>query len=200
MNKRSIRVSSAVLAIVALAPIAYGQSSALSPTRGSLTTSDTTSPSKAPLTDAQILGILDAANGDEVDQGKIAEAKGHAQAVKRFGKMMIEEHTAAKEKGRGLAKALSLSLQPSSIATALKARSEDLVKELHQSNPASFDGIYIGSQVTLHQDVLALIDAHLAVDVRSSELKAFVSDIRRHVIHHLEVAKSTMKALTPKSS
>lgn len=99
-----------------------------------------------------------------------------------------------------MAKELSLTFQASSIATDLKARSEGLVKELHQSSAASFDGVYIGSQVTLHQDVLQLIDAHLAKDVHSPELKTFVGDIRRHVVHHLEVARGTMKALTPRSS
>ena len=51
-------------------------------------------------TDADILGILDAANSGEVEQGKVAVAKGQIEAVRSFGQMMVTEHGAPRSRAR----------------------------------------------------------------------------------------------------
>jgi putative membrane protein len=150
--------------------------------------------------DAEILGVLDTANGGEVEQGKIAEAKGQSPAVKRFGKMMVTDHSAAREKGQALAKRLGLNPSPSNLASNLKNRSDQLVTQFHRVSAAAFDGVYIGAQITLHQDVLDLIDKQLAPQAHSADVQMFLGDIRAHVTHHLKAAEKTMKDLAPKSS
>src|SRR3954447_14184917 len=42
--------------------------------------------------DAQIAGIVVAANQVDIDAGKVAEAKGTSKQVKDFGKMMVSDH------------------------------------------------------------------------------------------------------------
>jgi len=49
------------------------------------------------LTDGEILGVADTANGGEVDQGKSASAKAQSPAVKAFANRMIADHSAAEQ-------------------------------------------------------------------------------------------------------
>jgi putative membrane protein len=151
-------------------------------------------------TDADVLGVLDAANSGEVEQGKVAVAKGQTEAVRSFGQMMITEHGAAQKKGEAIAKQLGIHLASNSTALSLKARSEQLITQLHHTNTSAFDGVYMGSQITLHEDVIKLIDGQLRPQAQSPAVKTFVGEVRTHVQHHLDVAKRTMKTLVPKSS
>lgn len=73
------RIQSALVALISFSATASAQSAdrgLANPAPSARTAAaDVRSPMNESLTDAQILGILDAANGGEVEQGKIAEAK-----------------------------------------------------------------------------------------------------------------------------
>lgn len=151
-------------------------------------------------TDADVLGVLDAANSGEVEQGKVAVAKGQTEAVRSFGQMMVTAHGAAQKKGEAIAKQLGIRVASNGVVVSLKTRNEQLMTQLHRTNAGAFDGVYMGFQITLHEDVIKLIDGQLAPHVQTPAVKSFVGDVRMHVQHHLDVAKRTMKTLVPKSS
>jgi putative membrane protein len=142
------------------------------------------------LTDAQILDVVDVANTGEVAQGQVAVTRGVRADVKAFASDMVTQHGASKTMDVALAKQLSLTLAPSSVTVSLKAESDNIVKLLNAAPAASFDQIYIGSQVDVHRAVLLILDKALIPQADAPTLKTFLTTTRATVAMHLAMAES----------
>jgi len=147
------------------------------------------------LTDSKILGVADAANAGEVAQATIASDKAQADSVKSFAKLMIKDHSAAREKGTAIAKELGLTPPPSPASDDVKKKGDALATKLRAAPEATFDRTYMEAQVREHEKVLKMIDGKLLPNADAPQLKALLEDMRTHVEHHLSVAQSTLKQL-----
>ena len=103
--------TTAVIALLAAAP-AWAQA-----TRPTTTGTANTAGSAQALDQQDADFAKDAAIGGrfEVDMGKTAESKGQNQAVKDFGKHMVDEHSKANDKLTAVAKDLKLTLPSASM-------------------------------------------------------------------------------------
>lgn len=169
------------------------------------TASTDTKPKAEPLTDEQILMIVDLANGSEVDQAKIALGKAKNARVKKFAQTMINHHGDAKQKGAKLTKKLGVTPAESTLSSQLTSDSSNMMSTLKNTAPADFDRTYIEQQIEAHTKVLSTIDAELAPNAKNSDLKALLTEIRPKVEAHLAEAKDIQMALansaaTPASS
>jgi putative membrane protein len=151
---------------------------------------------KADLTDAQILGVTDAANTGEVDQANVALARTHSDKVKSFADMMVREHTAAKNQGLDIAKQLGVTLATSAKSAEVQKEGADALKTLHETNADDFDKKYLKTQIHLHEDTLKLLDGELIPKASTPQVKGLLSDMRAHVQHHLAVAHSDLDTLS----
>ena len=152
------------------------------------------------LNDGEILGVADTANGGEVDQGKIAAAKGQSQAVKAFANRMIADHSAAKQKVEETSKEIGVAEATSDLNKELKTSGEALLTQLKNTNGANFDRVYMEAQVDLHKKVLRTINEELMPQTSSAKIKALLADMRTHVQHHLTLAQQTLKDLGAKNA
>jgi putative membrane protein len=151
-------------------------------------------PTKEALSDAQIAKIADLVNTAEVDQGKVAQGKVKAPAVKKFAEMMIKHHGDAKQEQAKLFKKLNLTPADSATAAALKADGESTLKTLKETDAAGFDAAYVKSQVDGHQKVLDTLDAQLLPAAKAPELAEGLRKMRATVESHLKEAKSLQAA------
>jgi putative membrane protein len=147
------------------------------------------------LDDGKILGVLDVANAGEIEQGELAMSRTNAPGVRSFARTMIDQHTEAKDEGRAVAKRVGVELEPSPMSNDLKGSSNQIVAVLRPMQKNRFDRAYMEAQITLHKQVLEMIDRHLLPEAASPDVKAFVSDIRTHVAHHLDSAQKTLAKL-----
>jgi putative membrane protein len=145
-------------------------------------------------TDAQILGVADTANTGEVGQGNIALSKAQHDSVKQFAQLMVKDHTAAKEKGRAVAKELGLTPAPSGLSNGVQKDGNDATAQLSKATSATFDRTYMQLQVTLHEKVLKMLD-DLIPKADAQQVKALLTDMRGHVEHHLAAARTTLSSL-----
>ena len=76
------------------------------------TASADTAGKSAPLTDANIVALLDEANKADSAAGALAVTKATNKAVKDFAKLMMGEHHALREQGQQLAKQLNVTPEP----------------------------------------------------------------------------------------
>jgi putative membrane protein len=115
----------------------------------------------------------------EVDLGQLAADKGADPSVKRFGEMMVEDHSAANHELENLAASKSLSLPDGpDVATHAKKL------ELQALSGNSFDKSYVASQVEAHQKTLALL--HKEIDSgRDPDARAFAQKVLPTVQSHL---------------
>lgn len=147
---------------------------------------------QAPLEDAQIAAISDAANGGEVEQAKLAQMKAKNPRVKKFAQMMIQHHGQAKADQEKLVKKLKLSPAENDVSTQLREESLAQIAVL-QGEKQNFDRIYIHSQVEAHQKVLELLDKTLIPSTKDPELLALLQKMRPKVEAHLAEAREIDK-------
>jgi putative membrane protein len=89
------------------------------------------------------------ANMAEIELGRMAVARAATPDVKKFGQMMIDDHTAAGEKFRSAVTPHNITLP-----TALDDDHRDLQDKLSSRQAAEFDRDYIAAMVDGHEDLL----------------------------------------------
>jgi len=166
------------------------EAAAAAPTEPSTAGSNAASPDKESLTEAQVAQFADLANSSEVEQGKIAQGKARAPAVKKFADMMVRHHTDALQEQDKLFKKLKLVPAASASASALKADAEKTTSKLKETSTPDFDRVYIAAQVDAHQKVLDAVDSKLIPAARDAELAAGLRKMRATVEAHLSQAKT----------
>jgi putative membrane protein len=90
-------------------------------------------------------------NTYEVEAGRLAQAKGHSQAIKLFGQRMVHEHTQMSEKLRGAIRGKNFALS----GEALSSEQRRMLDALRRSGE-NFDQTYAKQQVHAHTQALSL--------------------------------------------
>jgi putative membrane protein len=148
-------------------------------------------PSATPLSDPQIVEVLDLANSAEIEQAKVAQSKSKNTRVKKFADMMVSHHGKAKEK----TKKLDLKPAESPLAVQLKGESENMLSTLKSTPPADFDSKYIDAQVDAHKKVLSTINEQLIPAATDPELKKLLAEMQKTVDSHLTEAEKIQAEL-----
>jgi len=103
----------------------------------------------------------------EVALGKIAEEKGVNPRVKKFGAMMVTDHSKANDKLKALAKSKNIALP-----AAPNAGDQNTIDKLSQKSGKDFDDAYVSDMIDDHQhDIKAFEGA--SKTLKDPDLKAF---------------------------
>lgn len=159
------------------------------------TTSQPSDSDERALSDAQIAGIMEAANTAEVQQGSIAQQNAQRQEVRDFATMMVKEHGKALEDGQRLSTKAGFGSASSDITSELRADNQGIISELNESDASDFDEEYIEHQIEVHQKVLKLLDDELIPNAVNPELRSSLLATRPVVAAHLERARSIKRML-----
>jgi len=144
-----------------------------------------------PLTDAQVAGVTDTLNQAEIQQAKLAQKKSTSPQVLDFAKMMIADHSQARQKQSSL----GLSTASSPLLQTLSSQGEQTYSQLESKTGAEFDRAYLQSQIDGHQRVLTTIDRQLLPQAKSAGLKKQLQAMRGTVQRHLQAAQDALHAL-----
>jgi putative membrane protein len=147
-------------------------------------------PAQEALSEAQLAKVSELVNTAEVEQGKLAQAKAKAPAVKKFADMMVRQHGAALGEQAKIVKKLSLGSDDSAIAEKLKAEGETTLDTLKKTERAAFDAAYVKSQVEGHQKLLELLDTQLIPAAKTREVVDALRQARAIVEQHLSEARA----------
>ncbi len=145
--------------------------------------------------DAQIAGIVVAANQVDIDAGKLAEKRGSNAEVKAFGQRMVTDHSAVNKSAVDLATKLKLKPEDSDTAQSLKKGGADNIANLQKLNGAAFDKAYVDHEVAYHQAVIDALDKTLVPNAKNAELKSLLEKSRPAFVAHLDHAKQLQAKL-----
>ena len=119
----------------------------------------------------------------EVKLGRLAEEKGANQDVKNFGKRMVEDHSAANEKLKGVA-----SKEGITLPTTLSRQDQMTYDHLSKLSGDAFDRAYAKDMVQDHQQDIAAFKTE-ARSGKNSSIKEFASDTLPTLEEHLKLAR-----------
>ena len=153
-----------------------------------------TAAAKAPMTDANIVALLDEANKADSSAGAFALKKSSDKDVKAFAKMMMGEHHALRVQGLALAKKLKLTPEAPADDPVKAAGSAEMSALESAGSGAAFDKAYIDQEVTIHQAVLDLAQKGHD-ETQNAELKALIEKAKPVIQKHLDRAQAIQQQL-----
>lgn len=154
-----------------------------------------TTASAQAVNDAQIASIVVTANQVDIDAGKLAVATSTNPEVKKFGQLMVTDHTGVNKQAVALVTKLKVTPQDNDTSKSLKAGGEKNIAALKALKGAAFDKAYVDQEVAYHQAVLDAVDKTLIPNASNAELKALLVKVRPAFVTHLEHAKHLQTTL-----
>lgn len=145
--------------------------------------------------DAQIAGIVVAANTVDIDAGKLAKSKSTNKDVQEFAQLMITDHSGVNKQATALVKKLNVTPEESDTSKSLKEAGAATLKKLQGLKGKEFDKAYIDNEVSYHQTVLEALDKTLIPNAKNPELKDTLVKVRPAFEAHLQHAKHMQSSL-----
>lgn len=145
--------------------------------------------------DAQIAGIVVAANTVDINAGNLAEKVSKNNEVKKFAKQMVTDHTGVNKQATALVKKLKVTPEESDISKSLKSDGEATIGKLKTLKGKEFDKAYIDNEVSYHQSVIDALDKTLIPNAKNAELKDTLAKVRPAFVAHLDHAKQIQASM-----
>jgi putative membrane protein len=147
------------------------------------------------LSDAEILGVIQAVNQAEIDSGNMADTTSSNSDVKSFARLMLKEHYKAYAALKDLSVTQKITPQNNWLSDKVKADEEKHLESLDRQQGILFDLDYASHEVEFHEKMLRLWDEKLIPQAQNEELKRLLADVRSAVERHLEEAKKLKASL-----
>ncbi len=147
------------------------------------------------LSDAQIAGIVVAANKAEIEAGKMAASMAKDPQVKQYGEQMATDHKKVTRSTEELTKKLGVKPIDSDSSKALKTSCEQSATKLKKLKGAEFDKTYIEDQIATHEKVIDTMEKTLIPGAQNPELKAALQEFKPAFVAHLNQAKQIKSQL-----
>ena len=146
--------------------------------------------------EVKIVAHLHHVNVMEVDMGKQAKAKGTA-AVKRYGEMLIKDHSTADKELTALAKKKGVAKIPADVPATETEKQEmkknmEAMAGLKKLKGADFDREYLRMMVEGHEKELAKSDVFIA-SATDGDLKTLIEARKTSLTRHADAAKELQK-------
>jgi putative membrane protein len=145
--------------------------------------------------DAEITGIILAANNTDISYAKLAPTRAQSQAVKDFAALMLTDHNGVNTRVNDLLS--SADMTPEETKTSLDFRDESAMRRdvMRELSGRAFDTIYMANEINFHTRLLALIDGTLLPAARNAQLKQLIASFRPTVTAHLTHAQQVRASL-----
>jgi putative membrane protein len=147
------------------------------------------------INDAQIASIVVTANQVDIDAGKLAASTSTNAEVKKFGQLMVTDHTSVNKQAVDLATRLKVTPEDNDTSKSLKEGGDKNIATLKGLKGAAFDKAYVDHEVAYHQAVIDAIDKTLIPNAKNADLKALLVKVRPAFMTHLEHAKHLSASL-----
>jgi putative membrane protein len=145
--------------------------------------------------DAQIAGIVVAANTVDIDAGKLAGDRADKKEVKQFAQQMVTDHAGVNKQATALVQKLKVKPEDSPTSKSLKDAGKTNEDKLKNLKGKDFDQAYVANEVTYHQAVIDALDKTLIPSAKNAELKELLVKVRPAFVAHLEHAQQILSSL-----
>lgn len=141
------------------------------------------------LSDAEIAGILVAANQGQIELNRLAVQKASSPEVRQFAQQMIDEHGEAGDNATALLNRLGVTPAETEASRNLRRNNQQTVEVLRKWEGEEFDRTFMNHEVTVHEFLSDTLENQLIPSARNRELRNFLTEVNRSVEHHLSDAR-----------
>ena len=133
---------------------------------------------------ADVLTKLHHANQMEIEAGKLAQEKGESKAVKKFGKTLVSDHTAADKQVVALAKQLKVELPTEPV------KDDGMLDKVKSTSGAEFDKTFATAMLDDHKK-----DVDEATEARDKTSNPKLKKLLAGLVPKLEKHRATAQKL-----
>lgn len=149
--------------------------------------------------ETRILSILHDKNRQEIRIGRMAQEKGVSQGVRRFGDMLVSDHTTNDEQVNAIARNANISLlQPNQVRQML-AREKGLSApppnpgaELANLSGSEFDRVFAQKMLEGHRELIQIVEAAQR-EVRDPEVRDLLNTTLPRLREHENMASRLVR-------
>ena len=138
------------------------------------------------MSEAQVLGLLDASNAADSALGSLGATKGATREIKDFGLMITREHHALRREVQQMAGNLRLDVVPPSVA--LDVAPADAREAVDSAPPNAWEQQYLALAVAQHDASMENLARALAA-TKSPAVKRYIERAAPIIQKHLDRAK-----------
>jgi len=149
----------------------------------------------APLTDANIVAKLGAADSAEVALARLATSKATNAGVKAYARLLVTDHTSHTRALAALEKKASLTPQPPPNDMSAQDEQQTLDRFKALAKGMDFDTAFVNHEVTDHQTVISEVQS-LENTAQNADLKALLTKTLPVLQKHLDRAQALQKRLS----
>ena len=128
----------------------------------------------------------------EIEIGKLAQTKGTNPEVKKFGKMLVDDHTKAASEVNALAQAKNFTLP-----TSLTEDGQEEYKKLNEKSGADFDKKFADMMIDRHEKAINKLEK-ASKDAKDADVRTWASNNIAGLTAHLEHANMLKQNLDKK--
>jgi len=125
----------------------------------------------------------------EVQLGQLAQTNASSTEIKKFGQMMVDDHTKANEELKRIAQQKNITI-PATLSEKMRKEYDNLTEK----KGAEFDKDYIDLMVSDHKKDIDAFEKE-ADKGKDADLKSWASSKLPTLKHHLETAQKTQDAI-----
>lgn len=144
--------------------------------------------------DPTIVAIFDAANTADIGTGQLAAQRGSTEQIRRFGQMLVTDHTGVRQMGRDLAAKLGVTPTPPKDDSAARTHAAAMTS-LHTLSGTAFDRAFLQHEVAFHAAVVEAMTTVLLPAIDNAELKALVEKVAPAFVAHQKAAESLLSKM-----
>jgi len=143
------------------------------------------------LSDGEILQVVHAINGGEIQHAHLALEKSSRAEVKNTAQMIIRDHTSLDDQviGAGIA------LKDTTLSKGVQVQAEQVRKELAELSGQEFDCKFLEKQIKLHQVALDTVRKELKPDAQDEKVRQVVAKAEPSLERHLKEAQKHKDAM-----
>lgn len=150
---------------------------------------------KKKMTDAQILGVLNAVNDGFIERSKTETGSKNAN-VKELAQSIVDDHKEAKSKQADLAKKQNISPTEPKEAKSIRDETTDDVTRLKKLDGADRDKAFVDMMVTEYDDRLQNLDDVVIPSIMDKQLREHITtSVRPMMADNLARARQVSKQL-----
>ncbi|MFI5349556.1 MAG: DUF4142 domain-containing protein [Elusimicrobiota bacterium] len=144
-------------------------------------------------TDAEILGVVAAANQGAMDAAALAVGKSQIRAVKKLAKLMRKDHGSIKNRLIDAEARTGLAPIDTDLSLSLAKHATEENAQLGYLKGDEFDGPYVDAQVSDHETLIRVIDLDLLPSAKDASVASLLRKLRSTDAHHLAMARDLEK-------
>jgi putative membrane protein len=146
------------------------------------------------ISDAQIVGVLMAANQAEIAAGQLALRRSQSRSVQVFASRIVAEHRQIDQEANDMLRRLGANAQRSGLSDAIQRQSQNDLTALDDNDMYSFDRAYLNREVNFLGQLIQSVDGYIRTTT-SADVKILLVRARPALTFHLDQARQIQYAL-----